>query len=597
MNMKVLFLILSALVQVLPLAAQTVDLATLRADSLGTQKARREGIMNGNRISTLVYNNGEIGQWPSSPSIEWPKGSQLSYLDGLCFLVGASVDSVVNPVNRTKFNRITPLETHYREEMDETSTVPYQLIFEPWGFTPLPDYSHPGSSTFAFSSDPASWPAVWPAALGWPQSKNGTWVTGTYPFSVQTDLECFYVMDDSKDCEWTRPPKSFYPILSDTPAVATTPGSQWYNPAIRKGLGLRVESRLFQWNRSGLEDALFGTHDVINLSDHDYDSATVGLYAQPGFGSNLTVEDGSPRFQVGPDYVLVLNGEGYFPGQPQVTPGKMAVVLLETPGCSDNNRDDDQDGLTNESQLDGLDNDGDWSAVTDDLGEDGLKETGDTGEGDGLPTAGEPNFDATDPDESDQNGMRSVVVTELSGKSVRDIWPRNDEVVVNKMMTERVDTAGQTPNIQILISNGTFLLKKGDRRRFAFALVMAESVPELIGKMKTVRAFYNSGYRFVSSPDNVEEAGTLPGQVALDQNYPNPFNPDTRISYRLPQAGQVRMSLVNTLGQQIRVLESGLKPAGSHSVSISLGDLPSGVYFYTLESGTFRQTRKLVLMK
>ncbi len=597
MNMKVLFLILSALVQVLPLAAQTVDLATLRADSLGTQKARREGIMNGNRISTLVYNNGEIGQWPFSPSVEWPKGSTVDYLEGLCFLVGASVDSVVNPVNRTKFNRITPLETHYREEMDETSTVPYQLIFEPWGFTPLPDYSHPGSSTFAFSSDPASWPAVWPDAMGWPQSKNGTWVTGTYPFSVQPDLECFYVMDDSKDCEWTRPPKSFYPILSDTPAVATTPGSQWYNPAIRKGLGLRVESRLFQWNRSGLEDALFGTHDVINLSDHDYDSVSVGFLTDTGIGGDDDNADDNAGYRTGDQFVILFDQDYQMPGYPDFLLGEMALVFLETPGTTGNLKDDDGDGLTDESQVDGVDNDQDWVLLRDDSGQDGLKGTGDPGEGDGLPTAGEPNFDATDPDESDQNGLRTVIVEELNGKTVRDMWPRNDEVMVTKMLSEKFDTSVKNSNIQILSSNGVFSLAQGERKRFAFAIVLALTREELLEKIQTAVNFYRSGFRFVSSPDDVEEAGTQPGQVALDQNYPNPFNPDTRISYRLPQAGQVRLSLVNTLGQQIRVLESGLKPAGSHSVSVSLGDLPSGVYFYTLESGTFRQTRKLVLMK
>lgn len=595
--MKALFLILSALVQVLPLAAQTVDLATLRADSLGTQKARREGMMNANRISTVVYNNGEIGQWPSSPSIEWPKGSQLSYLDGLCFLVGASVDSVVNPVNRTKFNRITPLETYYREEMDATTTVPYQYMNEPWGFTPLPEYSHPGSSTFAFSSDPASWPDHWPAALGWPQSKNGTWVTGTYPFSVQPDLECFYVMDDSKDCEWTRPPKSFYPILSDTPAVATTPGSQWYNPAIRKGLGLRVESRLFQWNRSGLEDALFGTHDVINLSDHDYDSVSVGFLTDTGIGGDDDNADDNAGYRTGDQFVILFDQDYQMPGYPDFLLGEMALVFLETPGTTGNLKDDDGDGLTDESQVDGVDNDQDWVLLRDDSGQDGLKGTGDPGEGDGLPTAGEPNFDATDPDESDQNGLRTVIVEELNGKTVRDMWPRNDEVMVTKMLSEKFDTSVKNSNIQILSSNGVFSLAQGERKRFAYAIVLALTREELLEKIKTAIYFYQSGFRFISVADPVENGTQKTAVFSLDQNYPNPFNPDTRISYRLPQAGQVRMSLVNTLGQQIRVLESGLKPAGSHSVSVSLGDLPSGVYFYTLESGTFRQTRKLVLMK
>ena len=65
------------------------------------------------------------------------------------------------------------------------------------------------------------------------------------------------------------------------------------------------------------------------------------------------------------------------------------------------------DPLLDEARDDGIDNDGDWDPLIDDLGADGVALTGDAGEGDGFPTNGEPHFDKTDVDESDQIGLNA----------------------------------------------------------------------------------------------------------------------------------------------------------------------------------------------
>jgi hypothetical protein len=62
-----------------------------RDDPYGTSVLRKKGILDGNLIRTMYFNQGEIGKWPDQPSGEWPKGSGHSYLDGICVLVGASV--------------------------------------------------------------------------------------------------------------------------------------------------------------------------------------------------------------------------------------------------------------------------------------------------------------------------------------------------------------------------------------------------------------------------------------------------------------------------------------------------------------------------
>jgi len=89
----------------------------------------------------------------------------------------------------------------------------------------------------------------------------------------------------------------------------------------------------------------------------------------------------------------------------------------------------------------------------------------------------------------------------------------------------------------------------------------------------------------------------------LYQNYPNPFNPSTVIRYSIPEAGSVKLLLYNLLGQEVKVLDSGYKSAGTHSIDFNAGNLSSGVYFYRLtatsENGksSFTSTRKLIVVK
>lgn len=89
----------------------------------------------------------------------------------------------------------------------------------------------------------------------------------------------------------------------------------------------------------------------------------------------------------------------------------------------------------------------------------------------------------------------------------------------------------------------------------------------------------------------------LPVEFSLSQNYPNPFNPSTVIRYGLPQGSRVTLTMYNMLGQRLAVLDEGMKVAGYHEVTISAAGLPSGVYFYRLEAGTFVSTQKMVVLK
>jgi len=88
-----------------------------------------------------------------------------------------------------------------------------------------------------------------------------------------------------------------------------------------------------------------------------------------------------------------------------------------------------------------------------------------------------------------------------------------------------------------------------------------------------------------------------PNKIELSQNYPNPFNPTTTISFSLPQSGNVTLKVYNTIGQQVAELVNGYKEAGVHTVNFSASDFNSGVYFYRLETESFSELKKMILVK
>ncbi len=94
------------------------------------------------------------------------------------------------------------------------------------------------------------------------------------------------------------------------------------------------------------------------------------------------------------------------------------------------------------------------------------------------------------------------------------------------------------------------------------------------------------------APDN-----ELPTDFALYQNYPNPFNPTTTIRYDLKNDGMTRLAVYNLLGMRVAELVNERQSAGRHEVQFSAENLPSGMYFYRLESGDFSHTAKMILMK
>ncbi|MCC6548887.1 MAG: T9SS type A sorting domain-containing protein [Ignavibacteriaceae bacterium] len=170
-------------------------------------------------------------------------------------------------------------------------------------------------------------------------------------------------------------------------------------------------------------------------------------------------------------------------------------------------------------------------------------------------------------------------------------------------------------NDSILYAGTEFgIYRSGDNgqnwTKFSKGMPQASQVPV----MKTVQLgfFFGSTYIYAATYGNgvyfreitndrltsvKEDTPERPNEFVIDQNFPNPFNGSTEIRYFIPATGEVLFGLWDALGKQVTILEQGNRPAGVNSIRISSDNLPSGVYYYTLQYKSTKLTKKLVVLK
>jgi len=96
---------------------------------------------------------------------------------------------------------------------------------------------------------------------------------------------------------------------------------------------------------------------------------------------------------------------------------------------------------------------------------------------------------------------------------------------------------------------------------------------------------------------SVEDENQLPVVFSMEQNYPNPFNPSTKIKYSVPQSSNVVIKVFDILGNEVETLINEEKAIGTYELTWYAENLPSGIYFYRLQTGDFVETKKMVFMK
>jgi hypothetical protein len=519
--------------------------------------AERTGTHDAANIRTIFYNFGMVGDYPLNPqtadlsifhSVEVPKGTGMNYSDGITPFVLAKI-----PLTNGETYYL--METGFRERQAESPYSERIMRFEPRPgyFEPDPG-KNPGRSV-GISSDPRTWPSAWPDKRNDPDDPGwgGSW-NGYFGKRASADQESYTVMDDD-----------FYDALKP----------YWYpdsRDTTRGGLGLKVGVRGFQWANPQADNVIFWHYDITNEGTTDYnDNIIFGLYMDTGVGGPLFSCDGiyesdddNAFFDKSSGLNLVYTWDRTGHGRDlrsNCSPtGYLGYAYLETPGNPFDGVDNDNDGITDERRDGGPgthlvgqpailaylvahydtakfvatygpiaeqpayragswwtgDEDMDWLAEFNDVGADGVRDTHDAGEGDGIPTEGEPNFDRTDLNESDQIGLTGFKQNRIKagqGNPSNEVdgivfytdtqaWPqRLYEKFSNPDSAARYDPPlAANYNIGFLFASGPFRLKVGQTERFSLALAFGQDLPGLRRTVKTVQQIYNGNYQFAVAP-------------------------------------------------------------------------------------------------
>ena len=485
------------------------DILNRVSNKLGKTKSfddRKRYLLNGNNVAVETWNYGGIG--PGYPGVNlrdilgmvW---RDAPYIFQFTPFIAAEVPSAVNNQNIHIVSDGLYDYPAYRE------SDPQNPDFF-WTWEPLPGYADPDQEYMASNpgtdsnrdGKPDSWPRDWYSeALGeyvWP----GYLTVGVN----NADAEIYWAMDDRYNLEFP-----YYPFVNDSS---------------RKGLGIQIDGRAFQWSNSLASNAVFFVWTITNVSDKDLDTVLFGIYGDPDLGGGNpenTDDNGSfiPPFNV-PNYPPVDNipvyarSMAYFfdpdmTGKLGVSMGYLGCKFLESPGNDSDFVDNDGDLMIDESQSDGVDNDGDWNPETDDVGVDGIAGTGDFGEGDGIPTSGrrladgrpdplepgEPNFEYTDLDEADQIGLSSF----SSWSWVSSDAIKNDELVWTRNIPGNFSDIESNADIVFTFGSGYISLKKGETKRISMAFLFGETFTDLLTTAETVQDIYNKNYNFFKPPD------------------------------------------------------------------------------------------------
>ncbi len=488
----------------------------LHLSKINGRDERRTGIHDGNLVYTRFSNYGNLGSRYEPPKMEWPKGSGTWYGFEFIMIAGAEVvDANGDTIHIMSENYTNP--GSFDISPDGTHT---------YGWEPLPGYFNPGPENIdnypAMSHKPETWPQSWPHDYpGAPGSRDGLW-NGEFGSYVRADQESYYVMDDRNNDEF-----EYYPFIGSSEDSADYPVG-------RRGLGLEVKVRGYQWAQVEAEDILIVRYDIRNVSQKDVTRVVFGMYIDPAVGGEGDSVDDDAFFDTNDDITYCWDLDGFDnKGRPGV--GYFGYAFLESPGDPLNGADDDEDGLVDERQDNGRgtyglssignfgepkehwsgDEDGDWRTYNDangngkyDEGEDIFDDVGSDGigpndqdypgpdadgtEANNMPDQGEPNFGKTDNDESDQIGLTSFLLRPAGNIS-------DDERTWNEM-TPTLFGGALPSNLAFIYGSGYFSLPIGDTRKFAIANLFGNDYDDILRNKRTMQRIYDADYSFTKPP-------------------------------------------------------------------------------------------------
>jgi beta-galactosidase len=140
-----------------------------------------------------------------------------------------------------------------------------------------------------------------------------------------------------------------------------------------------------------------------------------------------------------------------------------------------------------------------------------------------------------------------------------------------------------------------YSIQTGNQTMGLYQMDHATAKPVATRLREVYRAFKASSE--IASTSAVELEPELPSEYSLNQNYPNPFNPRTGVRYQVSGVSDVKITVYDMLGREVAVLVNEKKTPGSYEVSFDGSRLASGMYLYRMTTGSFVQTRKMILLK
>lgn len=122
---------------------------------------------------------------------------------------------------------------------------------------------------------------------------------------------------------------------------------------------------------------------------------------------------------------------------------------------------------------------------------------------------------------------------------------------------------------------------------------------ETIGSIGTRQQVMTAAFKYFGFiPTSIEDENTgVPTEYSLEQNFPNPFNPETNIRFSIPKEANIKLTVYDILGREVKLLINERMTAGKYTFSFKGENITSGVYFYRLESEHFNKTKKMIYLQ